>query len=310
MEGFSVIMPLVLLMASGAALRYVKFFNDSDVACMSKLIYWLICPAMLFNFAMKMDLDWAANLTLAKGIYLAVLSTVAGVYLIGRYLLKIPWDILPISVSCSFRSNSMLIGLPVAALVLGEAVFPLAAVYFAVTEVGYNLITSLTAELLAARGGGGGLIRKSLLGAARNPLVIGSVLGLLFSSLGLHSMPEQVDKVFQIITNMSVGVSVLMIGASLKLKKGVQNVKALVFDVFVRFGLFPAAMFLALSAFKADETMKQVIVIISAAPSGNITFILANELGLNSRQSAEFIAASTLFFVLATPFWLNVLGLV
>lgn len=245
MEGFFIISPLALLMALGAALRYLNFWNDGDVSCMSKLIYYIICPAMLFRFGMGMELDWAANLSLAKGIYLAVFVTVAAVFFAGRFLLKTPEDILPISVGCSFRSNSILIGMPVVTLVFGEAAYPLAAIYFAVTEVGYNFITLFSAELVMARGASASrLIRKALLNSARNPLLIGSALGLLCSALGV------------------------------------------------------------------DETLKHVVVVFSAAPCANITFVLTKELGLNYQKSAELIAASTLLFVLAMPFWLNVLGLV
>lgn len=311
MEGFSIISPLVLLMGLGAALRCLGFWNDGDVSCMSKLIYYIICPAMLFRFAMSTELDWETNLNLAKGIYLAVFLTVAAVFAAGRYLLKTPEDIMPISVGCSFRSNSILIGMPVVALVFGEAAYPLAAIYFAVTEVGYNFITLFSAELVMARGASASrLMKNALLSSARNPLLIGSALGLLCSALGLRSMPEQADKAFQIITNMAAGISMLMIGAGLKPAKRASDFKTLAFDLFIRFGFFPLTMLLALSAFGVEETLKHIIVIVSAAPCANITFVLTKELGLNYQKSAELIAASTLLFVLTMPFWLNVLGLV
>lgn len=311
MEGFFIISPLALLMALGAALRYLNFWNDGDVSCMSKLIYYIICPAMLFRFGMGMELDWAANLSLAKGIYLAVFVTVAAVFFAGRFLLKTPEDILPISVGCSFRSNSILIGMPVVTLVFGEAAYPLAAIYFAVTEVGYNFITLFSAELVMARGASASrLIRKALLNSARNPLLIGSALGLLCSALGLRTMPESVDRAFQLITAMSGGIAMLMIGAGLKPAKRVSDYKTLALDLSVRFIFFPLSVLLALSACGVDETLKHVVVVFSAAPCANITFVLTKELGLNYQKSAELIAASTLLFVLAMPFWLNILGLV
>lgn len=304
-------MPIVLLITLGAALRYFDFFNDNDVACMSKLVYWIISPSILFRFAMGLEIDWAANLNLAKAVYLAVIFTMVSVFLVGRYVLRTPKDILPISVYCSFRSNSMMVGVPVAALVLGERAMPFVAVYFAVTEIGYNFITAIAAELVMARGSGFlKMIGNAVRGAVRNPFVIGSALGLLCAELGFRQMPELLDKVLVIISNMAIATSVLMIGASLKLSRFEANLKVLSYDIFVRFALFPAAMLWSLTAFNVSGTLKQVIVILSAASGANITFILARELGLNSQYGAEFTALTTVLFVAAMPFWLYVLGLV
>lgn len=311
MEGFAVIVPMVLLMMIGAALRYIKFFNDHDVSCMAKLVFWVISPIMLFRGALRIEMDWASNLNLAKGIYLAAILTAVVVYLTGKYLLKSPKDILPISVYTSFRSNSMMVGLPVVTLAIGERAMPAVAIYFAVTEVGYNFLTSLSAELVMASSGGiGKMLRKALLGVVKNPLVIGSALGLLGSTAGIHSLPESIDKVFVIITNMAVGTSVLMIGASLKIASFGANLKLLLSDVFIRFGVFPALMFAALRIFQVDETVTQTVVIFSAATGANITYIMAKEYGLNAEYAAEYVVLTTFLFVLAMPVWLNVLKVV
>lgn len=310
-EGFSVIVPIVLLMILGAALRYIHFFDDHDVACMSKLVFWVISPAMLFRGAMQLEMDWAANLDLAKGIFSAAVLTAAIVFLAGRYLLRSPGDILPISVYTCFRSNSMMVGLPVVTLTLGEAAMPAVAIYFAVTEVGYNFLTALFAELVMATGGGKSrMILKALRGVVRNPLVIGSAAGLALAAAGVHAMPRNLDKVFVIITNMAVGTSVLMIGASLKLASFGSNLKLLFSDMFVRYVLFPGLMLAALTFFSVDGLVKQTVVIFSAATGANITYIMAKEYGLNAEYAAEYVALTTLLFVVAMPAWLNILNVV
>lgn len=310
-EGFAVIVPIVILMIVGAALRFIHFFDEHDVACMSKLVFWVISPVMLFRGAMRVKMDWVANLDLAMGIYLAAVLTAMIVFFAGKYLLRSPGDILPISVYTCFRSNSMMVGLPVVTLALGDAAMAAVAIYFAVTEVGYNFLTSLFAELVMASGGSKSrMLLKALRGVVRNPLVIGSAAGLAFSTVGIHALPQNIDKVFVIITNMAIGTSVLMIGASLKLANFGTNLKLLFSDAFVRFGLFPAIMLFALSLFSVSELVKQVTVLFSAASGANITFIMAREYGLNAQYSAEYIALTTLLFVVTMPVWLNILHVV
>lgn len=312
MQGFLIIAPIIILMAIGAIMRKVGFLVESDVKCLSKLVFWIISPAILFRGALNLEMNWASHANYAISIYASAALIAVLVYLFGRYVLRNAGGaILPISVLASFRCNSIMIGIPVVMLAFGERGAAPIAVYFAVTETGYNLMSIVSAELV--RGGSGSfreMVRKALRGIAINPMLWASLSGLALSAMGFHSMPEAIDTVFVAIANMATGASVLMIGASLDVSAIRRSVSQLVPDTAVRLLVHPALLLLCFKFFPAAPEMMQTAVVITAAPAPNIAFVLAQGMGFDADYAAGLIGITTVAFVVTMPIWLNVLNLV
>lgn len=311
MQGFAIIAPIVILMVVGAALRYSGFFVETDVACLSKLVYWLISPAILFRAALQLEMDWSSQAHYAAAIYISAFTVAIAVYLFGRWVLRNAGSrVLPVSVLASFRCNSQMVGIPVVMLAFGErGVAPL-AIYFAVTEVGYALLTVFSAEFTK----GGGLstekLKLALIGAAKTPMIWASLAGLLLSAMGFHRLPAPIDKACSLIGDMATGAAILMIGASLKLAHIRKYLWTMLPDGVVRLLIHPAILYLCFRIFPVDTEIMQVAVIITAGPAPNIAFVYAQATGLDAEYAAGLIGATTLLFVLTMPLWLGALQIV
>lgn len=310
MRGFLIVFPLVALMLTGAILRRAGFLRESDVHCMAKLVYWMISPAILFRAALRLEMDWASQLNYAAAIFGSAIMIAVGVYLFGRFVLKNAGGlVLPVSVLSSFRSNSIMVGIPVVMLALGDSGIVPIAIYFAVSEAGYNLLSIMGAEL--SRGSGksfGDMIVKTIKNVAVNPMFLASVGGLTISSFGFHALPGPVDTIFTLVANMATGLSLLMIGASLRLSSIRNNVRVLLPDCAVRLLIHPALLYLCFLLFPAAPEIIQSAIIMTAAPAANISFAFAQGLGLDSDYAAGLIGITTLGFVVTMPLWLNFLG--
>lgn len=312
MQGFLVVAPIVLLMLLGAILRRTKFLSESDVSCLAKLVYWMISPCILFRGALQLEMDWGSHANYAAAIYLSAVVIGVLVFLFGRYVLRnYGGKVLPISVLASFRCNSIMVGIPVVMLAMGEAGIAPIAIYFAVTEAGYNLLSILGGEL--TRGEGGemrGMMRKAVRGIATNPMLWASLSGLILSAFGFHRLPGPVDMVFTMIANMATGASVLMIGASLNLDSIRSNAIALLPDCAVRLLVHPALLYLCFLVFPVSDEIMKSAVIMTAAPAPNIAFVFAKGMGLNAEYAAGLIGMTTIGFVLTMPVWLNFMKVV
>lgn len=312
MQGFLIVSPLVVLMFIGGALRRTGFLKESDVHCMAKLVYWMVSPAILFRAALRLEMNWSDNLNYAAAVFTAAILIGVGVYLFGRFVLRNAGGlVLPVSVLASFRSNSIMIGIPVVMLTLGEAGAAPVAIYFAVTEAGYNLLSIFGAEL--SRGSGAGIRRmsaKALRGVATNPMFLASVSGLLISSFGFRALPGPLDKVFVLIADMATGLSLMMIGASLRLSSIRDNARALLPDCAVRLLIHPALLCLCFLLFPASPDTVRTAVIMTAAASPNIAFVFAQGMGLDSEYAAGLVGITTVGFIVTMPLWLNFLGVV
>lgn len=312
MQGFIIVAPLVILMTLGAVLRRTGFLVESDVACMAKLIFWLVSPAVLFRGAMQLEMDWSRHVGYAAAMYGSAILVAIGVYLFGRFVLcNAGGKVLPVSVLSSFRSNSIMVGIPVVMLAMGDDGLVPIAIYFAVTEVGYNLLSIMGAEF--SRGGAPKLreqLPKALRGVAVNPLIWASLSGLIVSAFGFHALPGPLATAFTMITNMAGGISILMIGASLDFSKIGRNLKQLLPDCAVRLLIHPALLYAFFRVFQTDPPMMQAAMLITAAPAPNIAFVFAKAMGFDAEYGAGLIGITTVAFVVTMPVWLNILGLV
>lgn len=309
MESFYLIAPVILLLALGIAFKHFGFLNESDVQCMAKLVYWVVSPSLFFRAAMRTKMNWGDHINLIAAIYIAVALVALLAFCVGRFLLRSREETLSVSVLASFRSNSFSLGLPVIRLLMGDAVMPVMAVYFAVTETGYNLMSSLTGELSrSSRGADHRLIvTKAIRGVITNPMVTSSLLGLTLSGMGIHSMPPTIDKVFLLIGDMAAGLSVLMVGASLRLNHLGKNFTRLLPDCFIRLVLHPAILLACFAFFPVPFEIKKITILLTATPTAIIAFVMSKGMGLDSEYAAELIGVTTLLFVATLPLWIKFL---
>ena len=312
MHSFYIISPIVILMFIGALLRRFSFFDDNDIRCMSKTVYWIISPSILFRAALELEMDWSSQANYAAAVYLSAVGIALMVYLLGRYILKNAGGlVLPVSVLSSFRCNSIMVGIPVVMLSLGDVGIGPIAVYFAVTEAGYNLLSIFTAEL--SRGESSKLKEMTAIALKRiavNPMLIASISGLVLSAFGFNALPGSIDGVFTMVANMAGGTSILMIGASLRISVIKKNFWSLLPDTAVRLFIHPALMYLCFKLFPVGTEAMQATIILTAAPAPNIAFVFAQGMGLDSEYAAGLIGMTTIGFAVSMPFWLSFLGVV
>src|SRR5574343_453360 len=144
-----------------------------------RLVYWLLFPALLFVALLRQPLQADALLALA-GCGLAVIgSGIAMAYAIG-HLKGVDAMLHASGAQTAFRFNSY-VGLALAERIGGVQAVASLALLIALCVP----ICNVAAVWPLARQGGQRFGRELM----RNPLIIGTVSGLLFNLLGLH-LPE------------------------------------------------------------------------------------------------------------------------
>lgn len=152
MREISIIFPLVLLVALGYALRHRGFFAEDDVPRLTRLLYWVVMPAQLFQTTLKNGGELSSpNLFYATYIpfFLTPLAAVALCFFIcpGNK------DRMAFAALAGPRANNLFLGIPAVMIAMGQEGVELAGIYLAVALPGDAIIPIAYAEWLNPHSG-------------------------------------------------------------------------------------------------------------------------------------------------------------
>ena len=171
------VLPIVLLILLGYALRCIGFFTDGFLAVGSKLVFRVCLPVMLFMSVYGIggleDVRW--------DICLYSVIAVMVIFLLGLVtaltVTKVP-ERRGVLLQCAFRSNYAIVGMPLAAALGGEEATAVAAVLAAVVVLQFNVLAVISLSVFRKEEGSGISVKKIARDVAKNPLIAGVVAGL------------------------------------------------------------------------------------------------------------------------------------
>ncbi len=189
-----------------------------------------------------------------------------------------------------YRSNFVIMGLPIAINIYGHGNVGLTAVMVAIVVPVYNVMAVVTLETFRDGHVDPVAIAKRV---ARNPLILGAVTGIVFVLLGIR-LPEIVGGTVEQLAACATPIALLILGASFKFSYAKSHVGNLTLCVVSRLFVVPAVA-LSLAAFLGFRGIAFVTLIaICAAPCAISSFTMAQEM-----DSDGDLAGSTVVFTSA-----------
>ena len=171
------VMPIILLILLGVWLRRRKLLSDGFLETGNKLVFRLGLPCMLFVNVYSIDSLEAVH----WDVIFYACAMILVIFLLGLITAVLTTPIPErrgVILQCSFRSNSAIIGLTLAAALGGSEAEAVAACTAAVTIPLFNILAVIALSMF-----GKGEKKQSfshiLLDIVKNPLIHGVLLGLL-----------------------------------------------------------------------------------------------------------------------------------
>ena len=313
MFGFLLVMPLVIIIAMGNILKRRGFYSAADIAALSKTLYWVILPLLLFRttYISGTEVLTQPNLLISVNVcYIATIALSWG----GAAFFAHKGDIrrVAVSVFSDFRSNNIYLGFPVIQLAMGEAGLHLASIYIAVSTIFFQVLSIGAGELAL----NGRLTAKSFAAMGRrlgkNPLVISCVAGVLaaIAHVPIHFV---LDETMKLVSGAATAVALLALGGTLdisRMSRVVEIIRRTWFDIIIKIIVNPLLMWGALILFPVDAELLKVTVMLSSMPCAVNCFIIAKSMGMDGEYAADLVAATTLLGILSIPAWAYALGIV
>ncbi|MGL6168173.1 MAG: AEC family transporter, partial [Fusobacteriaceae bacterium] len=208
------IIPLLLLVVLGYYLKKINLLEHHLLDSMNNLVFKIFIPILLFSNIYKTNLETAFNLNL-------LIFSLVGLCLVFSILFilvpRIEKDNRKrgVMIQGLFRSNFVILGLPIALALYDETQMGPVALAVAVVVPTYNILSVLALE--AFRGGKFD-IKKVLKGIIANPLIIGSFTGIFFLVSGIK-VPFVLEKSLSEIGKIATPLGLILLGAGFKIEQ-------------------------------------------------------------------------------------------
>ena len=239
MENFilslNVVLPLFLIMAVGYLLRRIGLLDDAVLPKLNSLVFKAFLPMMLFNNIYHSDLESMMN---PKLILTAVVSILV---IFGVLCLVIPriekdGPRRGAMVQGIFRSNYIIFGVPIVSGVFGEQGLGVVSILSAFAIPLFNVLSVVALEIFSH-----GTVNKNRIvkGIVTNPLIIASLLGVVFLLAGIP-IPTPVEEALADMSAIATPLGLVSLGGFFKFADTKRYLKQLIIVVAGRLVVCPA----------------------------------------------------------------------
>lgn len=285
---FHAIVPLFLIIAVGYTVKRLGWIGPEEVRRLNKVTFYTFMPVMLFYNIYTSDFSQAVRLPYALFVVGAALGMVAVSFAVTLLAEKMP-ERRGVMIQAAFRSNFVLLGLPIAEELLPGANFGITALMIAIVVPIYNMMSVVVLEYFR---GGKPKLGEVLLAVIRNPLILGSVAGLLVQALHI-TLPEVLVSFAGKMNSAATPLILLLLGASFETREIARYKKELLVCVGLRLVVFPGAILALAAALGLRDIEFVTVLAMTAAPTAVNSFNMAQQLGGDSQLAGSAVVVST-----------------
>ena len=289
-----IILPVFGLVVLGFGAATAKWFDGGAIRGLSLFVFNFAIPIMLFRTLAQVALPETIEWGFLLSYYIGAL-TVFGLGMASASLLfGRPLEEQGAAGLAAGYSNTVLLGIPLILTAFGDAAA--LPVFLLVAFHSLLLLPAGTAVIEAGRGRGEGLRRLPMVtavGMAKNPIVVGLVLGLAFNLLDL-SIPGPADTIAETLGQAALPCATFAMGASLAQYRIAGSMGESVVLIGLKIFVHPLLVWLlATQVFDVTPLWASVAVVMAALPTGMNAYLFAQRYGVGVAQAATAVLVST-----------------
>lgn len=300
----SATLPVFLIMALGYVFRRIGLLNDAFCAVADRLVFTVALPMLLFLDIAESSLRQDFQLKFVLFCMIGTTVMFLGVWALARLLLQ-DRSLVGAFSQAAARGSAAILGIAFVVNIYGDAGMTPLMIVAAVPL--FNILSVVILTFSAPREpGAGSPVRQALVGVAKNPIIIGIVLGLPFALLEI-AIPAIPRKVLSSIGNTATPLALLSIGATFEGRNALQKLRPTAWASAVKLVILPA-LFLPLAialGLRGSELI--AILIMTGSPTTVSCYVMARNMRGDSQLTASIIAATTLLSSITLTFWIFLL---
>ena len=300
----SQIIMLAVIVLTGVIAGKVKVFTVQSKDMLSKLIFNISLPMMLFTNFLKLEVTprLLANSVIVLSLaFLTILFMLLAGWIVSK-ILKINGGEAAVFRAHSMLGNTIFLGFP-----LITALYGVEGLLYATMFQFVSSILMWTLGVVVITHGDGSSWRKSI-HKVLNINTFATIAGLIFFIFSIR-LPDLIIKPLSEFGSANTWLSMLYIGAMLAFSdiKGllgkrsiyILSVNRLVFVPSIIIAIF--AVFYSFSGLEADKLVSSVIILEASMPCMASVVIMARELGADDHLAVGNVFVSTILSILTLP---------
>ena len=209
-----------LIIGLGFLLAHLKVLDETAQQVLTKTSFFVASPALMVTVLGGTDVHRLLSANLIASLGSVAVAATIGVVL-ARFVWKRSGGETVIAAFCAAYVNAGNLGLPIAAYALGDAALiapMLLAQLLVLQPSGLAVLDGLTHAPSPGTSRGRRVLRR-VTAPLRNPLALGSLVGLLLALTGLE-LPLALDAPLTLVGGMAVPAMLVAYGISLRLGPG------------------------------------------------------------------------------------------
>ena len=296
--------PIFLMMLLGMLFRKLGWMDEVFAAKMNKFVFLVPLPVLLFEQLATVDFSevWDIKFILFCFVVTAISITIST-------LISLLWKDRSIKgefIQATYRSSAALLGIAFIQNIYGTV--GMAPLMIIGSVPLYNIMAVVVLSVFKPGNNSfdKALVKKTLKGIATNPIIIGIVVGFVWSALKLP-MPLILHKTVSSIGATATPMGLMSMGATFELRKATSKMKPTIVAVFMKLVGF-CAVFLPVAAvlgFRNEELIAILVMLGSATTVSS--FVMARNMGHEGTLSSGVIMMTTLLSAFTLTMWLDVL---
>ena len=285
---FNAVMPVVLLVVFGYFLKQHEYFNKATITQLNKLCFDLLLPIVTFNNIRRTNINEVFDLRFVLYAAGSILTAIFLLVVIVPFFEKDKKK-QGVMIQGAFRSNFVMLGIPLSSYIAGESSAVLASMLIVVIVPIFN---AAAVVIFSIYGGGTVNKKKLIMDVLRNHMVIASGLGIIMSLLH-PPIPHFLDKSLTDIGKVGSVFPIIVLGAMLDFSKVSVNFKNLLITVAGKLIGMPL-IFITLAVYLGFRTHEIVALIaLYGSPTAVISAVMAEQLGCDHELAAQVVISST-----------------
>lgn len=296
------VIPQAVFLLLGILIKRAKIITAEEVKRFTTVTFKLLYPFMMFDNLygknLEENMDWSLVIYVMGLLAVMIIGSWAGVCAIE-----------PLNynrgamIQAIFRSNIVLMGLPIAINLFGKGNVAAVAVVLLFVVPTYNVMSVIILEKF--RGGKTdpmAMLKKVL----SNPIIIGAIVALIVLALRI-TVPQVIMQPVTALADATNPIAMVLLGASLGAKGIKDDRKRLIICIVGKLIIVPALGISGAVLLGFNGVALIAVVLMTASPTALASFAMASSMGGNGELAGEAIAFSTVFSCVTIPIWLFIL---
>lgn len=290
-----VVAPVFAIIALGYGAARLRWVDAAGFKGLNQFVFSLAAPALLFAGGTS---GQGAAGGAAFAFFLGSTGLYAACLLLGRAGLRLPLGEAGLfALNCTF-GNTVMMGIPLIAAAFGQAGLAVLIGILALHSMVLLGLGTIVAEVgVNAQAPLGRVLRATLAGVLRNPIVMAVVLALAWSALGLP-VPGVLRRTLDLLGAAGPPVALFVLGGSLLGFNAVEAWRETALTVVLKLAAMPLLVWGVARWLGLGPLETAVAVVTAALPTGANAFMLARRYAVGADRSGAAVLVSTALSVL------------